>query len=424
LGGLKERIVASQRPAARALPHLIVVPATLVFNWQEELQRFYPDLRVMEYLGSGRSTDFESCDVVITTYGILARDIEALQNVPFHVVVFDEAQAIKNIRAARTDAAKRIQSTFSLCLTGTPLENHIGEFYSLIDLALPGLLGPYRRFMSETDEDKVNSTSRRTKPFVMRRTKEEILTELPPKVEQSIKLDLSELQRECYTRTVEEIRGQVDEAFAKKTSAQAGMVALTALLRLRQICISPTLAGIDDPGTPPKVEFLLENLDELGREGHAALVFSQFTKCLDLIGRTLDAQGLDYVRLDGTVPTAKRKDLVNAFQSDDGPPVFLISLKSGGTGLNLTRAAYVFHMDPWWNPAVENQATDRTHRIGQSKTVFSTRLIMRHTVEEKMEVLKKGKEALFQAVLAGTGKRAKGGLITRKDFDYLIGERR
>jgi superfamily II DNA or RNA helicase len=422
LAGIREGMVPPQSRAIGEQPHLIVAPSTLVFNWQEELERFYPALQIREYVGAGRTIAFEDCDVVITTYGILARDIEFLQDISFHVVVYDEAQALKNIQAARTLAARKIKAAFTLCLTGTPLENHIGEFYSLIDLALPGLLGPYRPFMKDQSDERLTTTRQRSAPFVLRRTKEEILAELPPKVDQVIKLDLSEFQRACYTRTVDEVRGTVDEAYKEKTGAQAGVVALTALLRLRQICISPALTGVEDAGISPKIEFLLQRLDELREEGHAALVFSQFTRCLDLVEQAMDEQGIERLRLDGKTPTAKRKGLVNQFQSGEGPTVFLLSLKSGGTGLNLTRASYVFHMDPWWNPAVERQATDRAHRLGQTQTVFSTRLVMRLTVEEKMEVLKRGKEELFQAVLAGSGQRSKSGAITREDFAYLIGD--
>ena len=422
LAGIREGVVAPQSQAVRALPHLVVVPATLVFNWQEELHRFYPDLRVMAYVGSGRAAAFEDCDVAITTYGTLARDIDQLQDMAFHVVVFDEAQALKNVHAARTAAARKINAAFTLCLTGTPLENHIGEFFSIIDLALPGLMGTYHRFMREQGDGGLATARERTRPFVLRRTKDAIGSELPPIVEQSIKLDLSDVQRECYTRTVEQVRGTVDEAFEQKTGAQAGMVALTALLRLRQICVSPVLAGMDDPGPSPKIGFLLQHLEELREEGHAALVFSQFTRCLDLIEEAMDDQGMDRLRMDGSTPTTRRKDLVTRFQSGDGPSVFLLSLKTGGTGLNLTRASYVLHLDPWWNPAAERQATDRAHRLGQARTVFTTRLIMRHTVEEKMETLKRRKEEIFRAVLAGTGERSRTGAITREDFSYLIGD--
>jgi non-specific serine/threonine protein kinase len=416
LGGVKEGIVKQRFPKHR--PHLIVVPSSLVFNWCQEITQFYPELSVYEYLGTGRSEDFSKADVVITTYGTLARSTKKLKNKAFDIAVFDEAQAIKNIKAERTGAARLISAEFKLCLTGTPVENHIGEYYSIMDLAVPGLLGGYGDFSRR--DDALEMAVNRTRPFILRRTKAAILSELPPKVENEIHLDLSPLQKECYTRTVAEVKESVEDAFSGSTGAQASIVALTALLRLRQVCISP---AIHDPAiteVSPKLEFIADRLMQLEEEGHAALVFSQFTRCLDLIEEQLKEQGIRYVRLDGKTPTKKRKDLVERFQSEDGPAVFLISLKSGGVGLNLTRASYVFHVDPWWNPAAENQASDRAHRMGQQQTVFVTRLVMRHTVEEKIMQLKEQKQAIFDAIISGTGDGKATGTLTREDFEFLL----
>ena len=416
LAAIKEGVVAS---ASRGkLPHLVVVPSSLVFNWCHEIAHFYPQLSVYEYLGSDRKEKFGDADVVITTYGTLARSAKKLKNRAFDIAVFDEAQSIKNIRAERTGAARSINASFKLCLTGTPVENHVGEYYSIMDLAVPGLLGSYGEFARR--DDAVEMAVSRTRPFILRRTKDAILTELPPKVEHEIHLELSPLQKECYTRTVAEVKAEVAEAFEGNTSGQASIVALTALLRLRQVCVSPAIHDKTIDELSPKLDFLGTRLTQLGEEGHAALVFSQFTRSLDLIEEHLDKQGVKYLRLDGKVPVKKRKALVESFQKTDGPPVFLISLKAGGVGLNLTRASYVYHVDPWWNPAAENQASDRAHRMGQQQTVFVTRLIMRHTVEEKIMLLKQEKQAIFDAIVSGAGDKSSGSALSREDFAFLL----
>ncbi len=405
-------------PRERRLPHLVVLPPTLLFNWQNELQRFAPELVVHEYLGPQNRAEIDTADVVLTTYERVRRDVETLAEIPFDVIVFDEAQALKNFAAARTRAAERLKARFRLCLTGTPLENHVGEFHSIMEMALPGIFGSRQAFIENWEAGK--PVLDRVRPFLLRRTKAKILSELPPKTESDSYLSLSDAQRECYTRTVAEVREEVRAAFHDRPGQQAGLVALTALMRLRQVCISPRLLSPDFDGDSPKISALVEQLAELADEGHAALVFSQFLGALDLTGKALDAAGLAYLRLDGSTPRAKRKELIESFQSGDAPGIFLISLKTGGTGLTLTRASYVFHLDPWWNPAVENQASDRAHRIGQTKGVFVQRLLMRHTVEEKMMTLKHQKQLLFTEVVEkGTHTGGPSGL-TSKDFDFLL----
>lgn len=403
-------------------PHLIVLPPSLIFNWRAELERFAPDLTIYEYTGTKRSLEpFSEVDIVITSYGLVQRDIKVLGEIPFHVGVFDEAQAIKNLSSARTKAVRQLTCRFKVCLTGTPIENHIGEYYSILDLALPGLLGDYRRFTANVLKDPQAVVLKRARPFVLRRTKSEILTELPPKVESETWLELTAPQKEWYTRMVEEVRAQVEEAYADKPSSQAGIMALTALLRLRQICISPALIDPTFQGNSPKVDYLCEQVKELREEGHSSLVFSSFVGSLNLIEAQLKSDAVKYLRLDGKVSQVERKKRINAFQDSEEPTVFLISLKTGGVGLNLTRASYVFHFDPWWNPAVENQATDRAHRIGQTQTVMVNRLMMRHTVEEKMLALKMKKTELYHQVLSGSmGQGEGGGMITRDDFEFLL----
>jgi hypothetical protein len=411
------------------LPHLAVVPPTLVFNWQSEIARFCPSLKTAEYTGGDR--DLQSAlraDVVITTYDLVRRDIDSLVKQKFDIVIFDETQTLKNLAAQRTKAAGKLVRRFTLCLTGTPMENHVGEYYSIMNLALPGIFGDYdtfRKHLRESESDSENGQDAllaRARPFILRRTKEKILKELPPKVESDLHLDMSAEQKEIYTRTVGEVRAEVLEAYEEKTNSQAGIVALAALTRLRQVCISPEILGKETRSGAPKMDYLKEQLRELRDEGHAVLVFSQFTRALDLLQAVLAQAQMPLLRLDGKTPAKKRKTIVQTFQEDDQPHIFLISLKAGGVGLNLTRANYVYHLDPWWNPAVENQAADRAHRIGQKQTVFIQRLLMRHSIEEKMMALKNKKQELFNSIIeAPQAKSDSSPLITRKDFEYLLG---
>jgi superfamily II DNA or RNA helicase len=420
LAGLAEGILPSDEK--EWVLHLIVVPPSLLFNWESEIARFYPAFRVITYAGLKRSADFTGADIVLTSYGILQRDADILASIPFHVAVFDEAQQVKNINAATTGAARRITARFKLALTGTPMENHLGEYFSIMDLCVPGLLGSYEAFRRRIDIrgiGGVDTLVRRTRPFILRRSKQMIADELPPRVEADLYLEMNPKQRALYQKTVEQVKGAVDEAFRAKAPGQARMIALTAILRLRQICLCPSLINPGSRADSPKLDCLVEQLQELRDEGHSVLVFSQFTSYLDIIEQGMKHHKIPCLRLDGSTPVAKRKDLVNRFQKSDEPLVFLISLKAGGKGLNLTRATYVYHLDPWWNPAVENQASDRAHRIGQTAKVTVTRLLMRHTVEEKMMALKERKLKLYKALLedaSGSG----GAALSKADFDFLL----
>ena len=377
LAGIHEGIIQSSAPAQG--PHLVVLPPSLLFNWEQEIDRFYPDLTVHSYLGKERQADFDHADVVLTTYGLLRRDIAVLEQISFHAILFDEAQAVKNIKAGTTGAARRLNGSFKCVMTGTPLENHVGEYYSLMDLCVPGLLGDYDSVKGKFKTPSpalLDTMMQRTKPFVLRRTKKEILKELPQKMETDIYLELTDRQKTLYQQTVASIRSTISSAYRSKTSAQARIIALTAILKLRQICLSPGLLEKDKTETSPKLVCVLDRLQELMDEGHSALVFSQFTSFLDLVEQEFKTHDIPYVRLDGSTPTATRKKYVQEFQESKRPLVFLLSLKAGGQGLNLTKASYVFHLDPWWNPAVENQASDRAHRIGQKQKVSIMRLLM------------------------------------------------
>ena len=414
-GGIKDE----KRP-----PQLIVVPPSLLFNWESEIMKFYPSLTVYCYAGAERVREFHGHDIILTTYGVVRRDIELLEKISFNVIIFDEAQAVKNIYASTTGAVRRLRGYFKLVVTGTPMENHLGEYFSSLDLALPGLLGEYEQFKKYLKADasaNLDIIVKRTRPFVLRRTKERILKELPAKTETDIYLELTGKQKVLYHKTVEMIKSDISAAYANKNAAQASIVALTAILKLRQLCISPRLVDSAADAKSPKIEFLCTKLRELIDEEHSSLVFSQFTSFLDILEEELIRERIPYCRLDGSTPTAKRRRLVENFQNSDIPLVFLLSLKAGGQGLTLTKASYVFHLDPWWNPAVENQASDRAHRIGQKNKVNITRLLMHHTIEEKMMVLKEKKMALFNAIMEDSKKPKQGSSISKEDFEFLLG---
>lgn len=396
-------------------PHLLVVPPSLVHNWQNELERFNSNFSVHTYYGPTRVMPSEPVDIVLTTYDFLRRDKDVLKKISFNVVIFDEAQTLKNIVSKRTEAARTLRADFKLLLSGTPMENHLGEYYSLIDLALPGLLGRHSSFMMSAKQGV--APLYRTKPFVLRRTKSVIAHELPEKVEQDIYLDLNSKQRGLYTKMIASIKRDLTAAYKSKTEAQANIMALTALLRLRQICVSPGLIDASLDHASPKFDYLIDQLHELHETKQSVLIFSQFTSALDLLEVNLRKNNFSFGCLDGSVSIKKRKQLVNEFQEGIFS-FFLISLKAGGTGLNLTKATHVFHLDPWWNPAVENQASDRAHRIGQKETVFIHRLLIKDTIEEKMMILKKKKLDLYQSLFE-EGKKASP--LSREDLAFLLG---
>lgn len=421
LAAIEEGLVLP--PAGVGGPHLVVVPTSLLFNWEQELARFYPGLKVRVYTGSERTLDAEDGDVVLTTYGLARRDIDTLERTAFHVIVFDEAQAVKNLLADTTGAVRRLKGFFKIAMTGTPLENHLGEYFSIVDLCLPGLLGDYERFKAElkrVQADTPERLLRRTRPFVLRRTKAQTLKDLPQKIETEVRLDLTDRQKALYQQTVEQVRSTIDNAYRTNTQAQAQIMALTAILKLRQLCLSPRLLTGRADESSPKLGFLMERLLVLREEGHSALIFSQFTSYLDLVEESCDRHAVPHVRLDGSTAIGARKKLVTAFQHSEQPGVFLLSLKAGGQGLNLTKASYVFHLDPWWNPAVENQASDRAHRIGQKQTVTIVRLLMRHTIEEKMLALKQRKLDLYDAVMGGAVRGTGQRVLTKADFEFLL----
>ena len=401
---------------------LLVVPPGLAYNWIAEIRRFAPDLRVREYAGRGRDLSARAeADVLLASYDVVRLDIASLEEIDFPVVVFDEAHALKNPNSARTRAVARLRRKFTLCLTGTPVENNPAEFYSVLSAAVPGLWPGLNAFKEGYRRDP-GAVVGRARPFLLRRTKKAILKELPRKVESDQFLDLTEAQKEIYTRTVGEVREEVLRAYETEDPARAGIKALAALMRLRQVCVAPSLLGASASGGSPKVKRLAEMVEEAISEGDSALVFSQFLGALDLAEAEFGRRDVRYFRLDGKTSRKAREERIAAFQEGESSAAFLISLKAGGVGLNLTRANYVFHLDPWWNPAVENQASDRAHRIGQNRTVFVERLLMRGTIEERMMDLKRQKAELFRELVEDPGRpRGGGGALDRKDFEFLLG---
>jgi superfamily II DNA or RNA helicase len=413
--------------AERSGPSLVVAPRSVLYNWASEAARFAPELRVLVHDGAGREAAeerFAEHDLVLTTYGLLRRDAEALARVTFDYVVLDEAQAIKTARSASSKAARSLVARHKLALTGTPIENHLGELGSLLEFLNPGVLGASSALSHlapdsrKLDEESRVLLARGIRPFFLRRTKLEVAPELPARVEQTIYCELEPEHRRHYDDLLAHYRRSLTKRIAADGMKRSAVQVLEALLRLRQLACHPGLIARERKGeTSAKLEALLEHLASARAEGHKALVFSQFTSLLAIVRARLDAAKVTYEYLDGA--TADRAKRVERFQTDPECSAFLLSLKAGGVGLNLPAAEYVFLLDPWWNPASEAQAIDRAHRIGQTKTVFAYRLLARGTIEEKVEELQREKRALAEGFFGEKG-GAVGGL-TREDLERLLG---
>jgi superfamily II DNA or RNA helicase len=384
---------------------LVVAPRSLIFNWKQEAARFTPQLRVLDHSGFARNgNDFSSYDLVLITYGTLRRDIVRLRDFEFDYVVLDEAQAVKNADSETSKAVRLLQGRQRLALSGTPVENHLGELWTLFEFLNPGMLGASSAFklsggaLRNPDEKTRGLLAHALRPFILRRTKEQVAPELPPKTQQTVYCEMDSMQRKLYEELRQHYRASLLKRIESDGMAKSKIQVLEALLRLRQAACHP---GLLDPNrsdeTSAKLESLLAHLSEVLDEGHKALVFSQFTSLLTIVRERLDRQGVSYEYLDGA--TRDRQARVERFQTQKDCPLFLISLKAGGLGLNLTAAEYVFILDPWWNPAVEAQAIDRAHRIGQERHIFAYRLITRDTVEEKVLELQKTKCDLATAII-------------------------
>jgi len=390
-------------------PTLVIAPTSLMGNWKREAQRFTPDLKLILLHGLHRKAHFSEIaqyDIVLTTYALMLRDKEFHEQQQYHFVILDEAQNIKNARSKTSQVIFKLKARHRLCMTGTPMENHLGELWSLFHFLMPGFLGTQDRFNrlfrspieKQGDYDRQQQLHKRIKPFMLRRTKEMVATELPEKTEMIRTVPLSGKQRDLYETVRLAMDEKVREEINKKGLARSQIMILDALLKLRQTCCDPRLLSLSkakEVHESAKLEMLMEMVPEMVEEGRKIIIFSQFVKMLGFIEEELNKLNIPYAKLTGQ--TRNRDDVIMSFQEGDAQ-IFLISLKAGGVGLNLTAADTVIHYDPWWNPAVERQATDRAYRIGQDKPVFVYKLLTEETVEEKILLMQNKKQKLADAL--------------------------
>lgn len=412
-------------------PSLVVCPSSIVFNWVNEARRFTPDLKVVRLTGSNRHSaykELKDADIIVTSYSILRRDIRALKEYNFRFAVLDESQNIKNQDSQTAAACKKLTAGHRLALSGTPIENRLSELWSLFDFLMPGFLydiDEFRyRYITPIEEKGNRDAERRLKkqvfPFILRRLKQDVAKDLPPKIENVLYCELTDAQQDLYVDILERTKEEVFAQFADTASAKKSQMSIfSALLRLRQVCCHPRLLddelskGLRESG---KFDALKNMIEDVISEGHRILIYSQFVEMLKIIRSWLEQKGIKHEYLTGE--TRDREGTVYRFNNDESIPIFLISLKAGGVGLNLTGADYVIHYDPWWNPAAEDQATDRAHRIGQNKTVFVYRLITKGTVEEKIMKLKDRKRDLVDSIIAAD--RSVGKMLTFDDLKEIL----
>ncbi len=426
---LSERM-EQQESLQKAKPFLVVCPASLVYNWKKEIERFAPELSVRIISGNAAERKLEICDiengqVVITSYDVLKRDVADYEDRMFAVQIIDEAQYIKNPGTQAAKAVKKITAVFKLALTGTPIENRLSELWSIFDYLMPGFLYTYARFRDEMelpiiagkDENKMGRLQRMIRPFVLRRLKSDVLKDLPEKLEENVFSKMEGEQLSLYDAHVQKMKLMLNKQ-SNQEFKQARFEILAELTRLRQICCDPGLVFEDYKGESAKLDTCMELITNAVGSGHKILLFSQFTTMLEHLQKQLTAAGISYYTLTGSVNKEKRMQLVEAF-NQDATNVFCISLKAGGTGLNLTAADIVIHYDPWWNVAVQNQATDRAHRIGQENVVTVYKLVTQGTIEEKIVEMQERKKALADEVLEGAGMDANG--FSREELLELLG---
>ena len=387
-------------------PNIIVVPTTLLFNWENEIAKFAPKLKAYYHYGINRTKEagvFEEYDIVFTTYGVLLRDIEMLRQFKFNYAVLDESQAIKNPASRRFKAANLLSANNRIALSGTPIENSTFDLYAQMSFVNQGFFGGATGFRSqfsnaidkEGDDNIAAELQRLINPFILRRTKEKVASELPEKTEDVIYCEMESEQRKVYDAYRNEFKAKLLEQIENKGMENSKLMVLEALTRMRQICDSPALLNDDSIASTEsvKIKEIVQHITDKTAK-HKILIFSQFVKMLGLIKTELNRRNIEFEYLDGQSTAVQREKSVNNFQENDDLRVFLISLKAGGTGLNLTAADYVYIVDPWWNPAVENQAIDRCYRIGQDKKVFAYRMICKNTVEEKILQLQNKKKKI------------------------------
>lgn len=410
LGKTLQTIMLLQTLKPKLKRVLIITPVSILFNWKNELEKF-SDLSFSIYYGDEREFKTDA-QVVLTSYGLMKKESSnTLADEEFDIVIFDEVQHLKNVRSLGANSARQIKAKFRICLTGTPVENDLSEFYNIMDLAVPGVWGDLGILRSQS-KNKNRLLARKTvKPFILRRTKEQVLKDLPEKIENHVFLDFAQEEKDFYQNKLNVVRANMINSGAQKRYGEV----LKSLLEMRQLCLWQKHPSLHST----KVDFLMENLDQLVSEGHKTLIFSQFTTYLDLIENKIREQGWKFARIDGSQTLKKRSEQVEYFQNGDAQ-IFLISLKAGGFGLNLTAASYIFLMDPWWNPAVERQAIDRAHRIGQENKLTVYRPIIKDSIEEKVLVLQKTKQELFRDLMAEDDEDYFSGKLTMDDFQHLL----
>ncbi len=415
-------------PGEGPMTSLIVMPTSLIYNWQNEADKFVPELRILVHTGIGRSKEpavFEPYDLVITTYGIARSDEELLSAYYFNYVILDESQIIKNPTSKSFKAVKSFKSKHRLVLSGTPVENSVADLWSQMAFLNPGLLGSYHYFQHEfvqpiekkKDEEKARRLQAIIKPFVLRRTKSQVATELPPKSEQVFYCTMGEQQAEQYERVKSEYRNAILENLGDEKTKTPQIALLQGLTKLRQLANHPRMVDSTFRGESGKFESVIHTLETVLRRGNKVLVFSQFVKQLVIFKQYFDKHGIGYAYLDGA--TKNREEVVKQFRENQDTRLFLISIKAGGVGLNLVEADYVFILDPWWNPAVEQQAIDRTHRIGQTRNVFIYKFITKDTVEEKILALQNRKKSIADTLITTEESFIKS--LTQDDIRELLG---
>lgn len=408
-------------------PNLVIAPTSVVFNWQRESEKFTPDLKVLVHSGSSRAKDIkniEELDIVLTSYALFRRDSEMLMKKNWRCVVLDEAQNIKNYRSKTAQLVKELQADQRWAVTGTPLENRLSELWSIFSFLMPGFLGNYNHFKNVyqqpieivQDEEVLERLRKRIYPFIMRRLKGEVARELPPKTEITQYCEMVPEQKKLYQQMLMACREEVFDEVEKNGIERSQVSIFTALLRLRQICCHPSLIGKKKDVESGKMLEFEELLLEILSENHRVLVFSQFVEMLTLLKALLEKNNIEYEYLDGR--TRNREKHIHNFQNNEKVKVFLISLRAGGTGINLTAADYVIHYDPWWNPAVEDQATDRVHRLGQTRHVFAYKMITKDSVEEKILGLQEKKKSLARGILSADS--AMGKKFNVEDLEFLF----
>jgi superfamily II DNA or RNA helicase len=398
--GKTVQVIAFTSQIEKNKPALVVGPTNVVYNWEKEMEKFWPAAKVVVYSGSNRTKQLKqipTADIVITSFGIIKNDIDLLQQIPFSCIYVDEAQYIKNPKTQISKAMKSLKGQFKLAMTGTPVENHLQDLWNLFDFIMPDYLGAKRKFEVDIADGNLDTLKTKIKPFLLRREKKEVLTELPDKTEIILKCPLSEPQEKLYQTVLDAARKGIKDSQGKTQRLNI----LTSLLKLRQVCIHPgLLSEIQHQDIESaKFELAKEKIIELVDENHKITLFTQFTGMINILEKWANEYGIYNERIDGSVTGKKRMEAIDRFQDSETPGIMIISLKAGGVGINLTAADYVIHLDPWWNPALEAQATDRVHRMGQKNKVIVYKIITEGTIEEKILDLQNQKKSLLAEIV-------------------------